>query len=318
MDVKQLKYFVAIVDCESFSQASRELNIAQPALSQQISRLEYDIGAPLLLRSSRGVTPTSKGQTLYRYAKFILRQIDQALAAARGVATEITGRVTIGLPPSTICQVGEPMVERIRSQYPGIMLNVIEGLSGHLRSQAASGDLDITVLFSGESVPGWSSVQLLREELFLVLPTASDLLPATQAQVTLAEIADIPLILPSGSHGLRRRIDLEYERIDRRVTPVAEIDSLPVLMRCLLRGMGATIKPRAAINVFGEPESAQWRCLPISDVSLTRINYLHTAPTDELSEASSLVRDELIRLVHEQVSEGRWLGVEYIGPPVAP
>lgn len=317
MDVKQLKYFVAIVDCESFSQASRELNIAQPALSQQISRLEYDVGAPLLLRSSRGVTPTSKGLTLYRNAKFILRQIDQALAAARGATTEITGRVTIGIPPSTICQVGEPMVERIRSQYPGIMLNVIEGLSGHLRNQAAAGDLDITVLFSGESVPGWSSVQLLREELFLVLPAASELLPLTQQDVTLADVARLPLILPSGSHGLRRRIDLEYERIDRPVVPVAEIDSLPVLMRCLLRGMGATIKPRAAINVFGEREAAQWRCLPIRDVTLTRVNYLHTAPTDELSEAAAIVRDALIDLVREQVSEGRWLGVDYIGPSAA-
>src|SRR3546814_17704075 len=79
MDVRQMKYFVTIGDSASFSQASRELNIAQPALSQQISRLEYDVGVPLLVRSSRGVSPTEAGVTLYRHAKSILRQIDHAM-----------------------------------------------------------------------------------------------------------------------------------------------------------------------------------------------------------------------------------------------
>jgi len=314
MDVKQLKYFVTIVDCGGFSQASRQLNIAQPALSQQISRLEYEVGAPLFIRSSQGVSPTPKGVTLYRHAKFILRQIDQALLSARATAAEISGRVTLGLPPTTICQVGTQIVERLQRRYPGILLHVVEALSGSLQSQAAAGELDLAVLFTAGAIPKWRSEELLREELFLVYPVESRMFPSEVRSVNLRDLADVPLILPSPQHGLRRRIDLEFERINLNIVPVAEVDSLPVLMKLLLRGLGATIKPHAAVNVHGSALASQWRCLPFRDVSLTRINYLYARPAEELSPASLVVWRELIALVREEVVQGRWTGVTYIGP----
>src|SRR3546814_12126768 len=116
MDVRQMKYFVTIGDSASFSQASRELNIAQPALSQQISRLEYDVGVPLLVRSSRGVSPTEAGVTLYRHAKSILRQIDHAMISARETKEGIRGRVTLGLPPTATCKLGAPTRHKVRTR----------------------------------------------------------------------------------------------------------------------------------------------------------------------------------------------------------
>ncbi|EKF39835.1 LysR substrate-binding domain-containing protein [Nitratireductor indicus] len=314
MDVRQLKYFVTIVDCAGFSQASRQLNIAQPALSQQISRLEYEVGAPLLTRSSRGASPTPKGVTLYRHAKFILRQIDQALVSTRETEAEVSGRVTLGLPPTTICQTGMQIVERVQRRYPGILLNVVEGLSGSLQAQAGAGDLDLTVLFAPAAVPDWTATELLREELFLVFPVESRIFPDDVKNVSIREIADVPLILPSSHHGLRRRVDLEFERLELIVVPIAEIDSLPVLMHCLQRGLGATIKPRAAINVHGAALASQWRCLPIRDVSMNRVNYLYAPPEEALSPAISAVHAELIALIREEVAERRWTGVTWIGP----
>ena len=78
MDLRQLRYFVQIVESGSLAKASRQLFIAQPALSQQMARLEDEVGKPLLLRSSRGVTPTENGEALYHHAKFMLRQMEQA------------------------------------------------------------------------------------------------------------------------------------------------------------------------------------------------------------------------------------------------
>ncbi len=317
MDVRQLKYFVTIVDCAGFSQASRQLNIAQPALSQQISRLEYEVGAALFVRSSRGVSATPRGLTLYRHAKFILRQIDQALISARETTEEVSGRVTLGLPPTTICQTGSQIVERVQRRYPGILLNIVEGLSGSLQSQAAAGDLDLTVLFTSAAVPEWTATELLREELFFVFPRETRILSDDAKDISIREIADLPLILPSGQHGLRRRIDMEFERLDLQLVPVAEIDSLPVLMRCLQRGMGATIKPHAAVNVHGPALASQWRCLPIRDVSMSRINYLYAPPDEALSPAISAVHDELIGLIRDEVAERRWTGVTWIGPAAA-
>lgn len=314
MDVKQLKYFVSIVDCGGFSQASRELNIAQPALSQQIARLEYEVGAPLFTRSSRGVTPTAKGITLYRQAKFILRQIEQALVMTREAETQICGRVTLGLPPTTAAQIGVRLVERLNRRYPGIILNLIEGLSGNLRNLAIAGDLDLAVLFTPSAVPNWEETEFLREELFLIYPHERKLLPDDVTSVTIRDLLDLPLILPSQQHGLRRRVDLEFERLNLTCTPVAEVDSLSILMQCLQRGMGATIKPMAATNVHGPAHASQWRCLPFRNMSMTRLNYLYSPPRESLAPSVAVVYEELLSLVKEEVASKRWRGVEWIGP----
>jgi len=79
MDLRQLRYFTQIVESGSLSKASRQLFIAQPALSQQLSKLEAEVGKPLLNRSSRGVAPTDNGLALYHHARFMLRQLEQAV-----------------------------------------------------------------------------------------------------------------------------------------------------------------------------------------------------------------------------------------------
>lgn len=322
MDTRQLKYFVAIVECGGFAKASRQLLIAQPALSQQIARLEQEVGAPLLVRSAKGVSPTSNGHTLFRHAKFILRQLDHALALARQNTAETTGRVSVGLAPTTLCQVGMPLIERMQERFPGVCVNIVEGLSGHIQHMAISGQLDLAILFGPAAVPDWSRTQLLTEELFVILPCNSPLFPRRRDSIALEEIADLPLILPSQGHGLRRRIDIEYERLNFKLMPIAEIDSLPLLMSCLSQGMGATIKPMAATHVHGTAQTKNWRCLRISNASITRPNYVFSQPADKLSDATALVRAELIQLVRELVERGRWQGVELSHPeeaePVAP
>lgn len=94
MDARQLRYFVQIVESGSLAKASRQLFIAQPALSHHVTRLEDEVGKPLLLRSSRGVTPTDHGAALYQHAKFVLRQLEDSVAVARQEPGALTGRVT--------------------------------------------------------------------------------------------------------------------------------------------------------------------------------------------------------------------------------
>ncbi|HXE18592.1 MAG TPA: LysR family transcriptional regulator, partial [Castellaniella sp.] len=97
MNLKQLQYFVQTVESGSMTKASLQLFIAQPALSQQLTKLEDEVGKPLLVRSARGVTPTDNGLALYHHAKFMLRQLDQALSIARQETMETYGMVTVGL-----------------------------------------------------------------------------------------------------------------------------------------------------------------------------------------------------------------------------
>ena len=215
--MRQLRYFVQIVESGSLAKASRQLFIAQPALSQQMTRLEDEVGKPLLVRSSKGVTVTDNGDALYHHAKFMLRQLDQAISVARQEHATISGRVALGLAPTTVCQLGLPLMRHLRAKYPGIVLNVIEGLSGHLEQMTRVGQLDLAVLFSQNAASELSVEPLLEEELFVILPEESKLVARHRRELTLHEVIALPLILPSPGHGLRRRISVEFERMNLAV-----------------------------------------------------------------------------------------------------
>jgi LysR family tcuABC transcriptional regulator len=307
MDMRQLRYFVQIVESGSLAKASRQLFIAQPALSQQMARLEEEIGKSLLVRSSRGVTATENGTALYHHAKFMLRQLDQAVSVARQDSAALSGRVTLGLAPTTNSQLGLPLIRYMREKLPGVMVNVVEGLSGHLEHMTRVGQLDLAVLFSQKAAAELSVEPLLEEDLFVILPRTSTLVPPERTTLTLAEVAKLPLIVPSPGHGLRRRIGLEFDRANVGIDPVAEIDSLPLLMHCLADGMGATIKPMAAIHALDNP--GHWRALTISDARMNRMNYLYSLPPEKLSPCAAVVCDELKLLVRRLIESGEWQGV---------
>lgn len=312
MDLRQLRYFACIVESGSFAKASRQLFIAQPALSQQLAKLEDEVGKPLLTRSSKGVTPTDNGLALYHHARFMLRQLDQALSIARQESGEVRGMVSVGLPATTVSAIGLPLVRRIRERYPSILINVVEGMSGHLGQMMRLGQLDLAVLFSADVVPDLTAIALLEEELFVMIPRESPLVAKRRTSVTIAEAALLPMILPTGTHGLRRRIAAEFEQRNLTAHIVAEIDSLSLLMGCVYSGMGATIKPMSALQLEGE-RGRDWRALSISDARITRRNYLYSIEPGMLSPAAAVVAGELRDTARRLVRSGEWRGVELVG-----
>ena len=311
MDLRQLRYFAHIVESGSLSKASRELYIAQPALSQQLAKLESEVGKPLLNRSSKGVAPTENGLALYHHARFILRQIDQALSVARQESGSVHGMVTVGLPSTTCAALGLPLVRRIRERYPSILLNVVEGMSGHLAQMMRMGQLDLSVLFSSDAAPDASVSPLLDEELFVIVPRDSKLVPARATRIPIGKAAALPLILPTAGHGLRRRIAAEFERRSLSLHIVAEIDSLSLLMNCVYDGIGATIKPMAAI-LLEAARGRSWRALAFADAELNRRNFIYALPPERLSAAATVVSNELRLLANELIDCGAWSGVRKV------
>lgn len=314
MDLRQLRYFAQIVESGSLSKASRCLFVAQPALSQQLAKLEDEVGKPLLHRSARGVTPTDNGLALYHHARFMLRQLDQALSIARQEAGEVRGMVSLGLPSTTLVAVGLPLMRRIHEKYPGILLNVVEGMSGHIAQMIRLGQLDLAILFVNDVSSKLDATPLLEEELFVLLPQKSKLVPSNQTSISVAEVAKLPLILPTGTHGLRRRVVAEFERRDLTPHVVAEIDSLALLMNCVYDGMGVTIKPMSALQHEGESGKG-WRALSISDARIMRRNYIYSIAKNLLSPAASAVAIELRDTAQMLVSSGKWRGVTLVDAP---
>jgi len=313
LDIRQLRYFVQIVEYGSLSKAARYLYIAQPALSQQLAKLEDIIGKPLLVRSSRGVSPTSNGEALYHNAKLILRQLDQTISIARSEVEEVSGMVSIGLPATTIAAIGLTLVKRIRERYPKILLNVVEGMSGHIAQMMRHDQLDLAVLFNNDTASELVIEPLLIEELFVMLPRHSKLVAARRKSLSMAEIADLPLILPTGSHGLRQRIASEFESRGLSINVVAEIDSLSLLMDFVFDGGGATIKPLGAV-MREESKNRKWRYLSVSDAHLWRQNYLYSLKPERKALVVSSVISELRKIVLDLIEDENWPGFEHSVP----
>lgn len=317
MDLRQLRYFAEIVESGSLSKASRQLFIAQPALSQQLSKLEREVGKPLLKRSSKGVAPTDSGFALYHHARFMLRQLDQALSIARKESGSVQGMVSVGLASTTLSALGLPLVRAVRERYPSILLNVVEGMSGHVGQLLRMSQLDLAVLFAADVARDFTVEPLLEEELFVMLPRQSPLVSRRRHSLTIAQAAALPLYLPTMAHGLRRRIAAEFERRNLSAQIVGEIDSMALLMSCVYDGMGATIQPMAAVQLEAE-RGREWRAMPLSDARMTRRNYLYSLPPQRLSAAAAAVATELKQTALRLIDSGVWTGVQpvaAISPP---
>jgi LysR family tcuABC transcriptional regulator len=223
----------------------------------------------------------------------------------------VHGMVSVGLAATTVCAVGVPFMRRIREKFPGIVLNVVEGMSGHLAQMMRMGQLDLAILFSRDAVPDLPAEPLVEEELFVMLPEDSDLVAPRRIKLSCTDTADLPLILPTGIHGLRRRIAAEFEQRNLALHVVAEIDSLSLLMTCVRDGMGATIKPMSAALLEGRLREG-WRTLAFSDANMKRPNFLYSVDPERLSPAAAAVRGELRETVKQLVQSGQWKGVNLL------
>ena len=136
MELRQLRYFVAIAEHGAFSKAASKVFVAQSALSHQLAQLEEELGVPLLLRTRRGVELTEPGRVFLAHAISILRQTEDARSSVRSVMGEPTGKVVFGIPHSVSNALALPLLRAVRQQFPKIELELTEELTGNLTAQA--------------------------------------------------------------------------------------------------------------------------------------------------------------------------------------
>ncbi len=299
-----MRYFVRVVELGSISRAALDLHLVQSALSQQIGRLEGELATRLLRRTSKGITPTEAGLAFFREAQLALRHADQAARAAH--EARLTGGVSVGLAPTTASVLGVPLMLAMRERYPDVRLHMVSALSGHLSNMLNSRQLDLAVLFDTHPARRWSVTPLLQERLFLI-QSRRHLVREFGAGARIAELKDLPLVLPSGPHGLRSTIDAAFSRARAKAKLVAEIDSLAVLMDAVDHGLGCTIQPWAAIGRQADA-GRRFVLTELVDPEASRLNSLCSLSDDELSPAGLAARVVLAQCVRELVGAGRWGG----------
>lgn len=308
MELRQLRYFVRVVELGSFSRAAADLSLVPSALSQQISRLESELATRLLQRGAQGVAPTEAGLAFFQQAQLALRHAEQAARAAQ--QARLTGTVSVGLAPTTAAVLGLPLMRAMRERYPDVRLHMVESLSGHLSAMLNSRALDLAVLFDTDRAQRWSVMPLMTERLYLIQSPSALARPAS-ARIAMAALKGVPLILPTGPHGLRSTLDAAFARAKVRPQLVAEIDSLAMLMDAVDHGLGATVQPWAAVGRFPDA-AARFALSEISDAGARRANALCSLSDDELSPAALAARVVLADCLRALVAEGRWRGARLV------
>jgi LysR family tcuABC transcriptional regulator len=301
-----------VIELGSISRAALDLELVQSALSQQISRLESELSTRLLQRSPKGVTPTEAGLAFFREAQLVLRHAEQAVRSAQ--ASRLSGSVSVGMAPTTAAVLGLPLLRAMRERYPDVRLHVVESLSGHLTAMLNARQLDLAMLFDSQAGRRLSVMPLLEEKLFLIESRQPDAAAAakTPKRISVAQLAGLSLILPTGSHGLRSTLESAFVRAKCKPNVVAEIDSLAMLMDAVDNGLGCTVQQWAAVARFADA-AQRFQLTEISDTLARRATALCSLSDDELSPAGLAARVVLADCARDAVQSGRCVGA-YLMP----
>ncbi|MGW0705654.1 nitrogen assimilation transcriptional regulator NAC [Streptomyces sp. NPDC002643] len=295
MDTRRLYSFIKIVDAGSITRAADILHIAQPALSQQLSALEAQFGQQLLIRSKRGVAPTEAGRALYRHAQLILRQVDLAHAAVEISGRAPAGSVSVGLAPYSMgAALALPLLRSVRERYPDILLHINENFGGVISEAIMTGRMDMAFIYGAGPLRGVQFEPVRSEELFLIGAPAGAA-PQGEGGVSLEELAEVPLLLPSRIHTIRQVVDSAFQQASLRPRVVGEVESALTLVNAVDADLGATVLPWSAARAILDLRSLVVRRIvnPVIRVQLSMV----TSDNQPLSEPALAVHDLFLELV---------------------
>ena len=268
MELRHLRYFVAVAEAGNFTRAAEALGISQPPLSQQIQRLEHELGSPLFRRLTRTVELTPAGQVLYEDAIKILKMSDAAFEKARSVGRGLSGSLRIGFASSTALnpQVFS-LLHSFREHYPMINLHPGELHMSALVNELLKGSIDLAFI----RLPCARSHELEfrvmdTEQMVVALPAKHPL--AGKAELSsLAELADETLIIfpREISPGLYDSVISACTRSGFNPPTVAQAPQTTSAISMVATGFGYTVVPAS----LGKIDQANVRYLPIRGAPLT-------------------------------------------------
>ncbi len=250
MDFKQLEYFVRVAELGSFTRAALALNMAQPALSRQIRLLEVELRHNLLKRNGRGAVPTEAGTLLLEHGRGILNQVALAKEELGAGRSSLAGRGSIGLPPSLSKLITVPLTRAIRAALPHARLTLTEGFSVLMYEGLRVGNLDMAVLYSPDASPDLEMALLHEEALVLISPRALVNAKKTAQVISLAQVAALPLILPSRPNAFRLTTDNALMGLGLRAQVALEVDGLNGILSLVQDGIGHAVLPRYTLSNF--------------------------------------------------------------------
>ncbi|MGS4989554.1 LysR family transcriptional regulator [Roseibium sp. RP-7] len=300
MDIRQLRYFLEIVAQGSLTRAAESLHVAQPALSLHLKNMEEQLDTRLLTRSRSGVTPTEAGELLLQRARAILEDLARTEDDIRNLETDPSGIVRIGLPGTISAMVSLPLILAARERFPRITLNITEAMSGFVGDWLSEGKIDLAVLYSRSKDARIRSELLLEEELVVLWPADAE----RPQEMNMEALDNVPMVLPSGAHGLRVLIDRTFQALGFAPEIAMEIDSFNNIKRLVAAGFGPSILPLYAVT---EEVAAGSLCVSrIAAPGLWRGAHLMSPSGRSVTRALEAVHALLREVILDLRDKGAW------------
>lgn len=300
MDIRQLRYFVGVVEAGSFTKAAAYLNVAQSALSLHVRQLEEGFGVQLLVRERTGVSLTTSGTRLLEHARIILQQVQTAEAELTNKISSPAGEVTIGIPSGAArLMVGE-LLATAKEELPRVSIKVVEGMSGPLEEWMSAGRFQLAVLY--RTVESQDPATILAHEAFcLAVPPDQ---PPHESTVRLSDLHAFPLAVPMRNNNARRSVADVVAQHGCTLDVRFEVDSLSTIINMVTEGKAYSILTPAAIQK--EISLGQIRAVEIVDPVITRSVVLAVNAKDKQSPEVSAVSALIPRIVAKLVKAGKW------------
>ncbi len=309
MEIRQLRYFVAIVDCGSLSRAAALVHIVQPALSQQMTHLEEELGVQLLQRSVKGVTPTDAGLALYRHAQQILKLAVDTKNVVRASDAGLSGRVRLGLPSSIAMVLVGPLVAALEERFPQIVLEVYESPSSYLAAHLINERVDLSVLVDDVVLPGIEATPLVDESLYFVQPRKAPLLRCGKS-ISVPTLGTVPLMLTTSVTTLRLLVDRAFAEAGVVPHIKAEASSVHTVLAMVARGRAGTVIPHSALAWH---EAAKLLRYTVIEPRIERHASIAHSRLNRLAPAAACVHVLLRSVVEELVRSRQWDGTRLSG-----
>jgi LysR family hydrogen peroxide-inducible transcriptional activator len=251
MEIHQLRYFVAVAEEGSFSRAAAKVRVAQPSLSQQIRKLEAEIGQPLFDRLPRSVVLTEAGRCLLEYAQQILASIGDARRCVDELKGKIAGDVAVGAIPTIAPYVLPELVVTFQKHYPDVTLHIVEDVTASITRRIEAGELDVALASTCQRSPTLRVERLGNEPLLALVPEGHPL--AKQSMITLDDLKSQRFLLLHEMHCLSQQV---HHLLDsRRLHPEVALagSQLSTIANMVAADIGVSIVPQMMVRHHATP-----------------------------------------------------------------
>jgi DNA-binding transcriptional LysR family regulator len=262
VDVRHLRYFLAVSEAGSYTAAGQQLHLTQSALSVSIRNLERELGSPLFQRSSNGVRLTPAGEALAPAARDIVHRLDAVVDEARAAQGKIAGTLSVGIMHSLALIDGASLLRRFHLEHPQVTVRPLPTLHGaaSVLEGVRRGDLDIGFAWSTAMAGDDVVIEPLATDHFVLVTEAAD--DSQGASATTHSAANLPFIdLPSG-WASRTAIDEAFSKAKVSRFVAVEVADLTLCVELVRAGLGATILPSSYVS-----DERGLRIRPFADIA---------------------------------------------------